>query len=79
MEMTIHESYHEVLDVLDRLFVSMFEVGGRVVRARSRPSLATKPGVLTHRARFALCAVAPTGSERTLPARAGRHRAAVPL
>ena len=25
MEMTIHESYHEVLDVLDRLFVSMFK------------------------------------------------------
>lgn len=24
--MTIHESYHEVLDVLDRLFVQMFEV-----------------------------------------------------
>ena len=25
MEMAIHESYHEVLDVLDRLFVSMFQ------------------------------------------------------
>ena len=32
MEMQIQESYHEVLDVLDRLFVHMFQVGeGRVV------------------------------------------------
>jgi aspartyl-tRNA synthetase len=27
MEMQIQESYHEVLDVLDRLFVHMFQVG----------------------------------------------------
>lgn len=26
MEMTINESYHEVLDVVDRLFHTMFEV-----------------------------------------------------
>lgn len=29
MEMVINESYHEVLDVLDRLFVHMFEVSVR--------------------------------------------------
>ena len=33
MEMAIHESYHEVLDVLDALFVHMFQVGGALTHS----------------------------------------------